>query len=561
MKAESIQIHNFRTFADAEIGLSPYTLLVGANNSGKSNVIEAIRVFYEKDIKFDESRDLPKFPTSDQDSWIEIQYRPLQEEFDALKEEYRQSDGTYRVRKYLKTQELGSDGKVKSGIYAYVDGKPSDSRFYGEKSVQQGKLGDVIYIPAVSKLDEHTKLTGPSALKDLINTVLKKVIGSSPAYESLRTAFVEFSANLKSEETDGESLAKLEAEITKEIEEWGTSFELSVNPITPDELLKNLIGHSITDKRLDAPTDPRVCGQGFQRHLIFTLIRLAAKYGSIPVTTRTDFSPTLTWILFEEPEGFLHPNQIEVLDANLRLLSGEDGSQVLITSHNPSFVSRNIEDLPAMARLHRPDKESKVGQISRTALDDILKANQDCLTDWKVAGISVDDNDMRVEMESVKYALWLNPLRCCSVFANTVLLVEGPTETALLGHMIASGKIRTPSGGGFVMDALGKYNMHRFMNLFGALGISHAVLYDYDGGGTKSDAIAATICNSQNAATIGIDRFENDLEDFLGVSKPREARRKPQCLMWNLSEGGIDNNRLRALAAKVESLLGVAHAP
>jgi len=71
MRAISIMLHNFRTFADATINLSPYALLVGANNCGKSNVIDAIRAFYEKGIKYEESRDFPKFRTSDQESWVE----------------------------------------------------------------------------------------------------------------------------------------------------------------------------------------------------------------------------------------------------------------------------------------------------------------------------------------------------------------------------------------------------------------------------------------------------------------------------------------------------------
>ena len=63
MRAIFIQIHNFRTFKEEEIALIPYSLLLGVNNCGKSNLIDAIRVFYEKDIKYEEARDFPKYPT------------------------------------------------------------------------------------------------------------------------------------------------------------------------------------------------------------------------------------------------------------------------------------------------------------------------------------------------------------------------------------------------------------------------------------------------------------------------------------------------------------------
>jgi hypothetical protein len=42
MKATSIIIHNFRSIIQAEINLDNYSLLVGTNNSGKSNIIDAI---------------------------------------------------------------------------------------------------------------------------------------------------------------------------------------------------------------------------------------------------------------------------------------------------------------------------------------------------------------------------------------------------------------------------------------------------------------------------------------------------------------------------------------
>ena len=231
MKAISVKIHNFRTFDDCELNFLSYSLLVGANNAGKSNLIDAIRVFYEKEIKYDEARDFPKFATKDKDLWIEIQFLPSKEELGTLKEDYKLPGGTFRVRKYMQTAEKDDEGKSKSGgIFAYIGGQISNSRFYGAKNVQQGKFGELIYIPAVSKLDEHTKLTGPSALRDLINTVLKKIVDTSPSYNELKMAFETFGNKVKTEVTqDGQSLQRIEDDISQEIAEWGTSFELFVN--------------------------------------------------------------------------------------------------------------------------------------------------------------------------------------------------------------------------------------------------------------------------------------------------------------------------------------------
>jgi hypothetical protein len=457
----------------------------------------------------------------------------------------------------MQTLQLDSDGKTKLGIFAYdAAGQLSNSRFYGTKNVQQGKLGEVIYIPAVSKLDEHTKLTGPSALRELINSVLKKVIDGSAAYDNLINAFEEFGGKIKGESnSDGNSLLKIETEISAEIESWGTSFELVISPITTDDIVKSLIGPQIQDKALGNSMEPSFFGQGFQRHLIFSLIKLSARYASATRATNSrDFSPRLTWILFEEPEAFLHPSQIDLLDISLRQISQDENSQVLITTHSPEFVSKNIEDLPSLIRLCKKGTVTKIGQISEATLQSILTYNQQEIAKWQASGMYVNPDDLSIDMESIKYALWLDPRRCSAFFANKVLLVEGPTETAIIGYLLGAGQVPLPAGGVFILDTIGKFNMHRLMKLFGELGISHAVLHDCDNG--KYPEVSKTIEATRNAYTIGIDSFPSDLETFLGVSKT-EQHRKPQHIMWHLHQGKIDQTRLDALATKIKVLLEI----
>jgi putative ATP-dependent endonuclease of OLD family len=67
MKLRELRVHNFRCLHDATIGISDYGLLIGANNAGKSSVIDAIRVVYE-DLKFEAARDTPKKYADPQDT-------------------------------------------------------------------------------------------------------------------------------------------------------------------------------------------------------------------------------------------------------------------------------------------------------------------------------------------------------------------------------------------------------------------------------------------------------------------------------------------------------------
>ena len=108
----------------------------------------------------------------------------------------------------------------------------------------------------------------------------------------------------------------------------------------------------------------------------------------------------------------------------------------------------------------------------------------------------IHPDDMDPEMESVKYFLWLNPDRANLFFANHVLLVEGPTEVALVNRLVDDGKIRNVEGGFYVVDCIGKYNIHRFIKLLGAMGISHSVIYDDDKSNKAHKDINQLIHNS-----------------------------------------------------------------
>lgn len=93
------------------------------------------------------------------------------------------------------------------------------------------------------------------------------------------------------------------------------------------------------------------------------------------------------------------------------------------------------------------------------------------------------------------------------------------------------------------------------MNLFGELGIPHAVLYDHDNGKTTGGLVESTINSSANAFTLGINSFGQDLEAFLGIPPAGRPDRKPQHVMYYLKQGKIEKEKLTGLASKVQVLL------
>lgn len=557
MQILGIIIHNFRSISHCTFTLGDYSIMVGANNSGKSNAMDALRIFYEKGLKYERNRDFPKFHTEDDESWIEIEFTLSDDEYESLKDEWRQPHNRLKVRKYLQTQEKGADGKTKLGIFAYSQNNQiSAEHFYGAKNVQQGKLGSIIYIPAVSKLDEHTRLTGPSALRELLNDILKKLLKSSNAFSKLTSEFETFSDNIKAEKTEDEkSLTGLEHDITESIKEWDTEFKLDINPVSENDIVKNLLSYKIIDKALDERLEAEQFGQGFQRHLIFTLVQTAAKYAPANASgEKKEFKPDMTFLLFEEPEVFLHPMQQNILCRSLKTIGRQKGQQVFASSHSPHFVSQNSDDIPSIIRLCRDDNKTLVGQIGTSELKTIFSENQQINEIFQDTRYKSEIDDLKEEMEVVKYFLWLNPERCGMFFAKYVLLVEGPTERVLLNYLIETEHLSAPNGGLFILDCLGKFNIHRFMNILGPLKIKHSVLFDGDNQKSVHDKVNKLIEDSKNKHTLKIDSFQNDIESFLGLDKSKKPHRKPQHVILKVKENSVAEEKLNALVEKVKNL-------
>jgi putative ATP-dependent endonuclease of OLD family len=558
MKIDRVAIHNFRGIHDVSVSLFDYNLLVGPNNAGKSTIIDAIRVFYEKDgFKYKPDRDVSFIAGADGESWVELVFRLNDAEDSSLADEYRQQDKTLRVRKFLKSDDKNKDGH----IFGWkADDKLSDQPFYGAKNVQSGKFGDIVFIPAVSKVDEHTKLSGPSALRDLLTNVLEAVVESSPSYDRFSKDFEEFAQGVKTEKTaDGRSLVGLEADLSGLLESWDTDFQLEMKSPSMAEIIKTLLSYQCIDKAHGKALAADQFGSGFQRHFICSLIQIGAKYvGKKPSKKTKDFTPSMTLILFEEPEAFLHPPQQEVLADSLRALAGNRDQQVICSTHSSHFVSRNARCIPAIARLKRDTGRVSVHQIDTQVWDEIVDANQAInriAAKWPKLKARLEGDDLKPEMEAVKYFLWLNPDRCGMFFANHVLIVEGPSEQAFINKLLGDGKIKQ-SAGLYVLDSIGKLNMHRFMNLLTRLGIPHSVLHDDDDNKDDHAEVNQLIQDSRSSAFTTIVRaIEGDLETFLGVPKPKSNHRKPQHLLYLHETGQIAADKLQSFCAVVEDCL------
>ena len=57
MRIYYVNLQNYRTFKNADFVLFPYTVFVGKNNSGKSNLMKALNSFFSHSLTYDDFRE------------------------------------------------------------------------------------------------------------------------------------------------------------------------------------------------------------------------------------------------------------------------------------------------------------------------------------------------------------------------------------------------------------------------------------------------------------------------------------------------------------------------
>lgn len=562
MRLVEVAIHNFRTLHDQRFSLLDYSLLVGGNNAGKSAVVDAIRCFYEKDgYKFKKERDFCWIPPTDTESWIDLTYHLTKDEWDSLPEYCKLENDHLKVRKYFLTDKKNAGGdKMQDSIYAFKpDDELNSEPFHGARPVQLGKFGKLVYIPAVSSVDDHTKLSGPSALRDLLNDVLEDVIAKSDSFAHFEKNFADFSTTIKGDKgASGRSIDGLESALNERIEPWGAKFRLKISQPTSASIVKNLIEQEFTDSNHGEVQSITQYGSGFQRQFIFAIIDVAAQYATVKATKKKEFSPEYTFILFEEPEAFLHPPQQESLSHGLQKLSDRPDTQVICSTHSPHFVSKNSNELQGLVKLNKTNGLTRIAQIDENTWNRIVETNQalnDIATKYPSLNAKLSSDDLLPEMEAVKYFLWLDPERSGLFFAKHVLLVEGPSERALISRLIGESKLVCAEGDVTVIDTIGKYNTHRFMALLNAFEIPYSVLVDDDKNEGEHAELNELIRSSASKDyTRSITFIPGELEDILGIPKTF-PHRKPQHVLMRYEKGEITSENLKKFCDLINATL------
>lgn len=406
MKLAEIRIENFRGIRSLNLPLDKLTVIIGENNTGKSTVLEAIRLvltrgfgtrrggqFTEYDFHLKDSEATPQtaesisivlhFAEEQENEWPEAVVQQMNEVIQPdrtrLNHIWLQAKGAFQSESasfetkcaFLNSDgdELGPNNTTPLNLISrfvplfFLSALRDASQEFGQRGQFWSGFLKSIQLPD----DQREKI------EDMLRQVNTSVIGANEGLTEVIKKIAEAGRLVPLDSTDP---VVLEAIPTRVFDMVG---KVQVH-------LKSSQGAKLPLQRHGEGTQSLAVLMLFQA---FAAVKLAEAY-----------APESTPILgLEEPEAHLHPSAIRSLGSFLETMSG----QILVTSHSGDLVSR--VPIRALRRLYKHNGETKVGRVKN--------------------GVFTDR-----ELQAIDYSIRLN--RGHYLFSRCWLLVEGESDYHLM---------------------------------------------------------------------------------------------------------------------------------
>lgn len=460
MKLQRIAIKNYKSISPAGIEIefrSGVVVLVGKNNAGKSNILEAVGLLFgNKNPRY---VPIPpeRFNDPTQPIVIEAEVSDLTwGDGRKVGLSDRQCGSLTHVGKRVET----APGRVTlrltvpqveedNGEDSEGDDQEGDSEAKREFEVFLANRHEMkrnedfrkalvkhIVVPSVR---DHSDLLAPSTWT-AFGHMLRSILADSDKLGDLRQLISDATAHLQ-------SILKAEADTLTESART-TAFVDSIDfQLTKDgnplDLLRNL---SLAVSYGSRTEDISQSGTGTQSAVIIGVLELCLRHRS-----RTG----IRLFAVEEPELFLHPHAQRYVADLLRKLGHDPSSQVILTTHSSSI-------------------------LTKTDMLDVIRVDRDKLGATRC---------VRIDSTPTELATWeryLDADTCEIFFADRVILVEGPSEAILfprIARHVTGGDGRTcelDRHNISIVQVGGKEKFHVYAGLLDQLGVEWRIVADRD---------------------------------------------------------------------------------
>lgn len=534
---KSIRVKNFRSIRDETLNCDNLTALVGANGSGKSSFLHAIKIFQSKLPKIDEEDYYDK--NTSEDIEIAVTFKDLSESAKKLFASYIQNneltveqiikwngvksipkfhgstlqnsdfaeifnesatkakekyDELKKSENYKKFLPWTSQSKIKEFLKNWESQNPNkckrlrdEGQFFGFSEVGQGYLGRFVrflYIPAVHDAASDALEVRNSVLTELMDLAVRKSLAEKEEIKKFQ------------EDTKKRYAEVMDTSKLKELEELEKNMTTTLQNFVPDAKI-DLKWQSLNDLKIDLPkaeanlvedgyhSKVDKTGHGLQRAFIMTILQhLSAAQARSTRGTRqpSDESPTLIFVI-EEPELYQHPSrQRHLAEVFLSLAKGEipgvsDKTQIVYSTHSPYFVGIDrINQIRLLRKIPASDAKPKTTKIFSTDLQEVIKNLEQVFT-----SIEFTEDGLKSRLQRIMTP-WMNE----GFFSDVVVLVEGEDDRASIIGTAKSLEHTFESMGISVIPCFGKTSLDKPTIIFRQLGIPVYVVWDGDKGKGKA---------------------------------------------------------------------------
>jgi len=352
MKISNLTLNNFRSIEALSVDFpSFYTAISGKNNSGKSNLLRALKILFEPERRFRYKDDDINFP----------QHFPV----------WKEKNSVEPIRFSLTLQ---VDRLRDSAIFKLAD------EFF---KIGEDVLSITLDLSAEYSRDkdqpELVVTHGDNILDSFKSRTLLKTIRNSGAFQFYNSTEPDDPFGPRNQLTDlfGE-LSKIDREqlvrdrdkLSKTISSFAKKHQKDISDLLGRLEEKYLVGLSapklaldflpihitLGDKKLDVALDEWGSGTRNRTHILLTLFK--AKKLSESTDDDTKLAPIL---VIEEPESFLHPSAQAEFGRLIQDLCEEFKVQVLVATHSPYLLSHKRPECNVLLC-----RKSEGGQLRRT---------------------------------------------------------------------------------------------------------------------------------------------------------------------------------------------------
>jgi len=471
MQIAKVHIENFRSIKELDFSPGSYCVLIGENNSGKSNILRALalalsetwpteRMFSEEDFYNQDTINdiiIQVFFNEVIEEWrnnFKMEIAGIELRCKAYKRKVKEKPAGTLTTDYTCINETGET------ISSPTDKLTKGVKYTGQwlpyrvtKEIRE-KL-PFIYVDVLRDYNRQTPGSRWSVLRRLFNEVNTLFLNDKSLINVIQPngSAVKMTRKEAFENSVKEAYKYLKTNAFNEIEQKlaanaieqmgldanGNKVELVFETHDPTNAFKSL---QLYVDQMGIRSPAGEVGAGLQSAIVIAIFR-----------TYEELKKEGAVFAIEEPEAFLHPQKARYFSTVLRSLA-DKGNQIFLTTHSPVFVQIYLPESIALVR-RAADTGTKVNQASKI---DLAENERQALR-------------LMTEFDSQRNELF---------FARKVMFVEGNTEKVSLPLVFQTMGIDINKENISVIECGGKTKIPLFVRVAKALNIPYVVIADHD---------------------------------------------------------------------------------